>query len=143
VKIEKNIKFLPQNERCPKFADYILKIYDSPESKYSPVMDSTTWCRNQENDNWSGILPFTFNAQFYVCHPSIVIFLHWMWFKRPKPQLTLRYGRCRVLLHYVRLTGKMDFVIEQYRQCSTQEVSMSNFIKSNGYKFSTRTCGWT
>jgi hypothetical protein len=39
VKIEKNIKFLPQNEtRCPMFADYILKIYDSPESKYSPQL---------------------------------------------------------------------------------------------------------
>jgi len=29
---------MSQNERCSMFADYILKIYDSPESKYSPQL---------------------------------------------------------------------------------------------------------
>jgi hypothetical protein len=37
------------------------------------------------------------------------------------------------------LRKKMEIIIEQFRQYSTDEVSRSNFINSVGYKFSART----
>jgi hypothetical protein len=129
----------PLNDKCSRFADYILENYVTVNSKFPP----TIWAAPPDTDtkrttNGPGSFHSHLNAQFYACHPSIFIFLDILL----KIQTT-SYIKIRTL-HIQAATRKNEkerlyFAIETYEKFVAGELSKIEFVKTVGYKYSART----
>ena len=130
---------VPLNDKCSRFADYILENYVTVNSKFPP----TIWAAPPDTDtkrttNGPGSFHSRLNAQFYACHPSIFIFLDVLL----KIQTT-SYIKIRTL-HIQAATRKnekerLDFAIETHEKFVAGERSKIEFVKTVGYKYSART----
>jgi hypothetical protein len=129
----------PLNDKCSRFADYILENYVTVNSKFPP----TIWAAPPDTDtkrttNGPGSFHSHLNAQFYACHPSIFNFLDVLL----KIQTT-SYIKIRTL-HIQAATRKNEkerlyFAIETYEKFVAGELSKIEFVKTVGYKYSART----
>ena len=72
----------PTDNRCVKFADYVLVTYITPESSYPPSFWATAPTTNfKRTNNGPESFHAHFNEQFYSRHPNIFIY------RRLRPQL--------------------------------------------------------
>jgi hypothetical protein len=67
---------IPDDQRCLKFADYVVENYISPESTFPPPMWSAQPSAEvKRTTNGAESFHAHFNEQFYSAHPCIFVFL--------------------------------------------------------------------
>ncbi|CAC5397190.1 unnamed protein product [Mytilus coruscus] len=137
--VEDIMAVTPQNEKCLKFADYILENYVAADSKFPPqIWASPPDTEAKRTTNGPESFYSHFNSQFYACNPSIFIFMNVL----QKIQTTA-YIKIRSLsaIAPVRKNDRkrIEFVSEQFVKYGREEITRLDFIKSVGYKFSALT----
>jgi hypothetical protein len=73
--VEDYMASAPQDERCIKYADYLVENYVTTDSRYPPTLWSEVPSDCKRTNNAAESFHSHFNAQFYSAHPSIFVFM--------------------------------------------------------------------
>ena len=73
--VEDYMASAPQDERCIKYADYLVENYVTTDSRYPPTLWSEVPSDCKRTNNAAVSFHSHFNAQFYSAHPSIFVFM--------------------------------------------------------------------
>jgi hypothetical protein len=137
--IEECFVELIADEKCMKFADYILETYIDGNSRFPPIF----WAAPPDPEakrttNGPESFHAHLNEQFYACHPSIFVFVDVLLQLQTTSYIKMRTLSIKAL---VRKNEKeeMDFVVEQYTKHTNGELSTVDFVRSVGYKYAART----
>ena len=129
----------PQNDKCIKFADYILETYIASDAKYPPQIWAAPPDPNtKRTTNGPESFHAHFNSQFYSSHPSIFVLLDVLQKIQTTTYIKIRSSSATAPVRK-NDRERLNFVTEQYQKYIREEISRSDFIRSVGYKFSART----
>jgi hypothetical protein len=126
----------PNDDKCSKFADYVLENYILDTSSFRHACGHQFRIEIVHNgpESFHG----HFNAQFYARHPNIFIFLDML-----KQIQTSTYIKIRSLdtpaLQRRTEVDKINSSVDKYQDYRSGTTSRLTYISSLGYKFSART----
>lgn len=132
--VEDLMTIAPQDERCVKFADYLVDNYLTAESKYPPSLWAETPSTNKRTTNSVESFHAHLNAQFYMSHPSIFIFMDVL-----QKLQSITYVKMRSC-HQPRRPEKserekVEFSIAQFEKFEKGDLTRHGYLKSVGYRF--------
>ena len=136
---EELVADIPDDQRCLKFADYVVENYISPDSTFQlPMWSAQPSAEAKRTTNGAESFHAHFNEQFYSAHPCIFVFLD----NLLKIQTTTYIKvRCLEIPAVMRRSEKekIDYLMVQFAKLQNGESDRQHFLKAIGFKFSART----
>ena len=136
--VEEVMTNAPQDDRCTRFADYLVDNYISPNSRYPPVLWAEITSHNKRTNNAAESFHAHFNEQFYTSHPSIYVYLDVL----VKLQST-NYIKIRSISKPATMRkpeqNRNEYAISHYNKYILGEIDRHNYMKSLGNKFRANT----
>ena len=129
------MSFIPDDQRCIAFADYVVDYYLTPESVYPPILwASVPSADAKRTTNGPESFHAHYNEQFYSAHPSIFIFLDVLL----KIQITT-YIKCRGLgTQATQRRSEKEKVLDlmqKHTKFMAGDIDRRQFIKAIGFKY--------
>ena len=130
---------LPADDRCIKFADYLLDNYITADSRYPPPMWAESPSHQKRTNNATESFHSHFNKQFYSSHPSIFVFLDIIQNIQTEAYIKIRSTR-QATVSKLRKTDKerTDFAITQYQKFMDNSIALREYMRSVGLRFQAR-----
>ncbi|CAC5397336.1 unnamed protein product [Mytilus coruscus] len=129
----------PSDDKCMKFADYILEFYTDGNSRFPP----TIWASPpdpEEKRTTNGAESFHahLNEQFYASHPNIFVFVDVLLKLQTTSYIKMRTLTVKAPVRKYE-KEKMNFLLEQNTKLVNGECTTVDFVRRVGYKYSART----
>ena len=130
---------VPDDQRCVKFADYVVDNYILPEALYPPILwASRPSVEARRTTNGPESFHAHYNEQFYSPHPSISVFLDNILKIQTTTYIKLRgLGTPAVLRRSER--EKTTYLMDQFNKMQEGEHNRYQFLKAIGFRYSART----
>ena len=128
----------PDDERCIAFADYLVENYITQESRFPPQMWAGAPSDAIRTNNASESFHAHFNERFHSTHPNVFAFVDALLKIHTTTYLKVR-SMITVALRKKCDREKDNFLIEQHRKLSSNEISRLQYLKAIGYKVMPRT----
>lgn len=128
----------PQDDRCTRFADYLVDNYISLNSKYPPVLWAEIPSHTKRTNNAAESFHAHFNEQFYTSHPSIFVFLDVLVKLQSNTYIKIRSVSKPATVRKPE-QNRNEYAISQYNKYIAGEIDRHNYMKSLGNKFRANT----
>uniref|UniRef100_A0A0P4VQ93 MULE transposase domain-containing protein n=1 Tax=Scylla olivacea TaxID=85551 RepID=A0A0P4VQ93_SCYOL len=136
--VEEVMTEAPQDERCIRFADYLVDNYVTAESRYPPVLWAEIPSNTKRKNNVAESFHAHFNEQFYASHPSIFVFMDVLGKLQTATYVKIKsVGKPASMRKVDR--DRTEYAVTQYNKFISGQINRRNYMKALGNRFTART----
>ena len=121
--VEEVMAEAPLDDRCSRFADYLVDNYVTAESRFPPSLWAEVPSTLKRTNNSAEVFHSQFNAQFYSAQPAIFVFMDVLQKLQAKTYLKMSSTDQAVTARKEDRT-RTEFAISQYRKYSSGEITL-------------------